>query len=373
MNFLNLLDLIRQNTGGDPANSNTGMPILPMPSFTPQHQIFDQTADLIANRPQMQDESTMSPWRKLGGYIVGAGAGMGPTGHSPSGEPLGMDFDPKASNDAQFQFMQAPYLDKMKDYTAQLGELRPLAQEEMQQNTLGKDIYGRQLIERTNEIRSDIAAKKADDTAKYNDARIKIQQQRADTYAKIANGAIPEFDATTNKMYIVHKDGTKDEVDANIFSPQEMQQLKDKAALQRVNVQQAGANSRVGSSGTKYQIIQEYDESGKPSGAPVRVDKTTGEVTQLDTGGKPIKPTPATNAGTTSTTTTEAPGTVLGSQRLGELFHVSPVITKSTTTVKQPLGKGADNNKPPANPKVGDVWMSPKGATKWNGTAWVGQ
>ena len=193
-----------------------------MPSYDQQ----DALQALLSNYPTQQKPGFM---QRLTAGLVGAGTGL------QSGAGAGMDEVNKMLNQ--------PYQNQIADWQNQTKVQQQLASDENQSNAMKRQLLGQEL---TNSQKNAALSEKD----QHDQELAKTAQQNADTSAKraqaamlVAQGGHLEF-SSDNKPMIVNRDGTTIPVDANVFSPQEMQGLKDQAAMQRVATAQAGANER---------------------------------------------------------------------------------------------------------------------------------
>jgi hypothetical protein len=237
------------------------------------------------------------------------------------------------------RYNQEPYNQAMTGWLNQSNLAQKAAGDETASNNMQRQLL---TAEGLNQDR-DAALKQKDEAAKAalaeknteyqgkldaTNKRITVYQQNADTNkAKLdimrasANGGVLQFQKDGTAI-IVHKDGTAVPVTGMdgstpvMFTPQDMQEMKDNAAMSRVNAQQSGANSR---------------EASREQAAVGLEGTKEGNREQL----LKFKPGASNPYGSTTITTSES-GSPNFLQRAAPGLFGTGITKKETTSVKTP-------------------------------------
>src|SRR3990167_1980053 len=233
----NILELIRRNRLSGLFNpledkfsgSNPNQYQLPdqynqeMPQLNSGMQ--DQFSDLLSQFPQRRPAGN---WRKLGSVIAGLG----------SSNPM----------ETADQFANYNYYNELKDFQAKAPFFQTAANQErgLNQQIMQNWINDRKMDEQErynrerNRISDEQTARlitKDETTAEAARKRNEINEKRAETYAEIAKGGSLLMDES-GRTFIIYKDGTKRDVDVDQFSPKELQEARERHAVELEGVRQ---------------------------------------------------------------------------------------------------------------------------------------
>ena len=186
--------------------------------YRPQHQFIDMLAEAIKSFPQRNQPSRM---QNIMGTIAGLGAGVGPSGHGPAGEPLGFKGgSPNEIFQAQDMVRYRPYYQQLQDWEAKLKPMQMGASDERYQNINERmflndiarnmdrsrrtDIYGDTSQARAThwENQDELGINRLDWQKDFGEKKLAIEKAKSQ-----AQGGVVKSDRS-GAMYIIGKDGT---------------------------------------------------------------------------------------------------------------------------------------------------------------------
>lgn len=211
--------------------------------YQPQNTAQNNLSQILQQQPQREQPGKL---RQIGSVLAGLGT-SGPATYY-NGQALGFQSDPMKAMQAQDQFANAPYYDKMHDWENKIKPAEYAANLERQSNTNERTAVSQQVEREIQQQKADEneRAAKAREKAieqrnKISEERANIAQQRADTYQKIARGGTIVFDKD-GEGWMVNKDGTKEKLDLTKFTDKEKQEFKTDAALRLEHARAADAS-----------------------------------------------------------------------------------------------------------------------------------
>jgi len=231
--------------------------------YTPDNKASNNLMDLITNMPQREEPG-------IGRKVLASIAGL--TG------------DPNRVENMLYQ----PYLRELEDWNARVGPSIQAANFERQGNVnermLANQIVSQEQRDRT--LERQIGRDKT--LEKQGQARIDQSEKRikqADTRLEIAEATAKGGTIDWGSNQIVYKDGTVKKIDADLFTAQEKEALKQKYALERIETQgeQTRKTKEEASDASDWQIVPQYNAQGLPIGS-LRVNRVTGKAIPITLG-----------------------------------------------------------------------------------------
>lgn len=288
-------------------------------SFTPSTVAQQRLNDLMQQMPEYQQPSLFT---KIIAGMMGASSG------------------PQTA----MNYLNQPYQREMEGWKNQVGVAENAARDENTTNQIGRQLaYNQsQTQDREQKRQNDLAI--AGQKASVAETRARTYQQNADTNkAKLdimrasAQGHQIEFQKDGTAI-IVHNDGTSvpvtgiDGTTPVLFTPQDMQQMKDDAAMARTQANVAGADAR----NQANNAVKGWTTFQDKDGDTYRLNQDTGDVQPVNLPKGAVKPSVASKpvepqVSVTETQTPSSPFT-----HPIDWWEGKPQITKSTVTTREP-------------------------------------
>lgn len=219
--------------------------------YQPENRMQNMFNDMIANMPQRNENPSFL--RKMGGALYGLG------------------FEDPIS--AQDQFIQRPFHEKMSDFVNRGKVVGDAAANERAAN-----INQRQFAHQA--AQNAVANRRADITERYNEGRLATADERARTYQQnadtnrmraesstalareLANGGTIQF-GDDGEAYLLTKTGQLRPIPVDLFSPQELEELRQKGQIAAITAQ--GAQTR--ETKTTAPALNPNSAAGRPPSA----------------------------------------------------------------------------------------------------------
>lgn len=262
--------------------------------YTPEHVASDRYNELIGGYPKQEDYHP-SMLRRIAASLTAVGGSFG---------PRGFQFNPNAM-EAGMQVLNDPYNRQLGDWKNQIGPAQQSATLER-----GNNQNERTLAYQT--VQQELSQRRADATARNQETKNKIAQDRAEVYRlkSLMPQHVFDFSGPTVKVANKQTGEVKDTglatgslSDADKMALQQdnaMEQIgaRTQGQIQVEGVRQGGRQELAETRGWKIGTIPDPNDPTKQIG--VQYNEISGEVKPITMGGRPTTVTPTSRTSTAS-------------------------------------------------------------------------